>query len=232
MQNHNASNRVKEEKEEEADDDDDQAVKEWSSIQQVSFYLNKAANLPQRTEGEAILFDLIPKDVKRVIDLGTGDGHLLKLLKRQIPNIKAVAVDVSPIMLDAARKYFANDPDVEVIEHNLSNSLPDMGQFDAVISSFVIHHLAHERKRSLYEEIYDIINSGGIFCNLEHVASVSQKQHIHFFNAIGHSIETEDKSDKLLSVEEQLNWLKEIGFVDVDCYWKWLEMALLVGYKT
>jgi SAM-dependent methyltransferase len=228
VQNHNPSNRVKEEEEE----DDDQAVKEWSSIQQVSFYLNKAANLPQRTEGEAILFDLIPKDVKRVIDLGTGDGHLLKLLKKQIPHIKAVAVDVSPIMLDAARKYFANDPDVEVIEHNLSNSLPDMGQFDAVISSFVIHHLAHERKRSLYEEIYDILNSGGIFCNLEHVASVSQKQHIHFFNAIGHSIETEDKSDKLLSMEEQLKWLKEIGFVDVDCYWKWLEMALLVGYKT
>lgn len=201
-------------------------------IQHVSFYLNKAANLPQRTEGEAILFDLIPKDVKRVIDLGTGDGHLLKILKRQIPHIKAVAVDVSPIMLDAARKYFANDSNVEVIEYNLSNPLPDMGQFDAVISSFVIHHLTHERKRSLYEEIYDILNSGGIFCNLEHVASTSLKQHMHFFNAIGHSIETEDKSDKILPVEKQLNWLREIGFVDVDCYWKWLEMGLLVGYKT
>ena len=76
------------------------------------------------------------------------------------------------------------------------------------------------------------LNSGGIFCNLEHVASVSLKQHIHFFKAIGHAIETDDKSDKLLSVEEQLKWLKEIGFVDVDCYWKWLEMALLAGYKT
>ncbi len=220
-----SSNRVEKE-------DDDQSVKEWSSIQQVSFYLNKAANLPQRTEGDAILFDLIPKDVKRVIDLGTGDGHLLKLLKRQIPHIKAVAIDVSPIMLDAARKNFANDPNVEIVEHNLSNPLPDMGRFDAVISSFVIHHLPHERKRSLYQEIYDILNPGGIFCNLEHVASTSQKQHLHFFNAIGHDIETEDKSDKLLSVEEQLKWFREIGFVDVDCYWKWLELALLVGYKT
>ena len=161
-------------------EDDDQSVKEWSSIQQASFYLNKAANLPQRTEGEAILSDLIPKDVKRVIDLGTGDGHLLKLLKRQIPHFKAIALDVSPIMLDSARKYFANDPDVEVIEHNLSNPLPDMGQFDAVISSFVIHHLAHERKRSLYQEIYDMLNSGGIFCNLEHVASVSQTTYTFF----------------------------------------------------
>jgi tRNA (cmo5U34)-methyltransferase len=55
--------------------EDDQSVKEWSSIQHASFYLNKAANVPQRTEGEAVLFDLIRKDVKRVIDLGTGDGH-------------------------------------------------------------------------------------------------------------------------------------------------------------
>ncbi len=107
-----------------------------------------------------------------------------------------------------------------------------MGQFDAVISSLVIHHLAHERKRSLYQEICDMLNSGGIFCNLEHVASVSLKQHIHFFKAIDHDIETEDKSDKLLSAEDQLKLLKEIGFVDLYCYWKWLEMALLVGYKT
>ena len=33
-------------------------------------------------------------------------------------------------------------------------------------------------------------------------------------------------------METQLAWLKEIGFVDADCYWKWLEMALLIGYKS
>jgi hypothetical protein len=50
---------------------------------------------------------------------------------------------------------------------------------------------------------------GGIFCNLEYVASESLKQHIHFFKAIGHAIETEDKSNKLLSAEEQLKWLRK-----------------------
>jgi len=48
---------------------------------------------------------------------------------------------------------------------------------------------------------------------------------------IGEPIEHEDPSDRLLDVHTQLGWLREIGFDDTDCYWKWLEMALLIGVK-
>jgi tRNA (cmo5U34)-methyltransferase len=145
--------------------------------------------------------------------------------------MRGVGIDLSEQMLEAAARRFAGDDRVELIEHNLVRPLPPLGRFDAVVSSMAIHHLEHERKRSLYAEVFDLLEPGGVFANFEHVASPTQRLHVAFFVAIGEPLEHEDPSDRLLDVETQLTWLREIGFDDVDCYWKWLEMALLVGIK-
>jgi tRNA (cmo5U34)-methyltransferase len=70
-----------------------------------------------------------------------------------------------------------------------------------------------------------------VFANFEHVASPTHRMHLAFFAAISEPLEDEDPSDRLLDVETQLEWLREIGFEDVDCYWKWLEMAPLIAVK-
>jgi SAM-dependent methyltransferase len=134
-------------------------------------------------------------------------------------------------MLEAARKRFAADSSVRVVEHNFDQPLPNLGTFDAAISSFAIHHVVHERKRGLYAEVFGLLNNGGVFCNLEHVASPSPRLHEEFLHRIGFTVETEDPSNKLLDLETQLQWLREIGFVDVDCLWKWRELALLAGRR-
>lgn len=208
------------------------SAKEWSNAQNALAYLNVADTLPHRSEGESVLLDHIPQNARRILDLGTGDGRLIRLIKSIRPEIEAVALDISPTMLKSAREHFDNDSTVKVIEHDLSQPLPDLDYFDAVVSSFAIHHLKHERKQSLYEEVYDILNPTGIFCNLEHVASPSVELHIRFLSAIGYTPGKEDKANRLLPMETQLGWLKDLGFVEVDCYWKWLEMALLIGYKA
>jgi len=47
-----------------------------------------------------------------VLDLGTGDGVLLALLKSRWPDVEAVGIDFSAAMLDPARARFAVDAGV------------------------------------------------------------------------------------------------------------------------
>jgi ubiquinone/menaquinone biosynthesis C-methylase UbiE len=203
----------------------------WTSSEHALDYLSRADSIPHRLEGESALLEFIPRAVRRVLDLGTGDGRLLALVKRGHPEATAVAVDFSPAMLEAAQERFHGDSTIAINEHNLDCPLPELGKFDAVVSSFAIHHLTHDRKRTLYGEVYRLLNPGGVFCNLEHVSSPTPELHDEFLQRIGCTKETEDPSNNLLEMETQLGWLREIGFVDVDCSWKWRELALLVGRK-
>jgi tRNA (cmo5U34)-methyltransferase len=203
----------------------------WAVAEHALGYLAEANQIPHRTEGEAALLEQLPKGLNRVLDLGTGDGRLLGLVKVQYPQVQAIAVDFSPTMLEAVQTRFAGDSTVEVVEHNLDLPLPNLGNFDAIVSSFAIHHCSHPRKRSLYAEIFAALQPGGIFCNLEHVSSPTPRLHAQFLYKLGKTVETEDPSNQLLDVETQLGWLRDIGFCEVDCHWKWLEMALLAGIK-
>lgn len=203
----------------------------WTNAAHALDYLARADQIPHRTEGEATLLAHVPQDVQRILDLGTGDGRLLALLKCDRPTTESIALDLSATMVEKARDRFADDPTVTVMAHNMEQPLPDLGQFDAIVSSFAIHHLEDARKYTLYKEVFAALSPGGIFCNLEHVASPSPRLHEQFMTAIGYSVAEEDPTNKLLDMETQLQWFRKIGFVDVDCYWKWLEMALLIGLK-
>ncbi len=140
----------------------------WASTGHARDYLERADSIPHRTEGESALLEFIPHTARRILDLGTGNGRLLALVKTSLAPAEAesVAVDFSPAMLEAAGERFEGDSSVTIVAHNLDLPLPALGKFDAAVSSFAIHHLVHERKRALYAEIYGLLSPGGVFCNL------------------------------------------------------------------
>jgi tRNA (cmo5U34)-methyltransferase len=203
----------------------------WSSAEHALDYLKRADSIPHRVEGEATLLEFLPSYPKRILDLGSGGGRLLGLVRAARPDAEFVAVDFSAAMLATLRERFAKETKVSVVEHDLSNPLPALGKFDAVVSSFAIHHLPHERKRVLYGEIFGVLLPRGVFCNLEHVASATAELHGQFLEKLDIEPDKEDPSNKLLEMQTQLEWLREIGFEDVDCHWKWRELALLAGVR-
>ena len=202
---------------------------EWSSASHALAYLDRQDRVPHRTEGEAVLLEFLPARTGRILDLGCGDGRLAALALLARPGADAVCVDFSPAMLDACRERFAGDGRVTVVGHDLSEPIPDLGPFDVVVSSFAIHHLEHDRKHELYREVFALLPPGGVFLNLEHVTPATERLHSRFLTALGITPDEEDPSNILLDVGTQLAWLREIGFADVDCHWKWLELALIGG---
>ena len=203
-------------------------MNEWRGAEKVADYRSRADAIPHRLEGEAVLVELLPEQVERVLDLGCGDGRLLGNVREARPEALGVGLDFSPPMLEAARERFAEDGAVQFLSHDLAQPLPELGSFDLVVSSFAIHHLEHERKRVLYGEVLALLERGGMFCNLEHVSSPTGRLHVEFLALVG---VPEDPSNRLLDVETQLTWLRELGFGDVDCLWKWRELALLFGRR-
>src|SRR4029453_16053732 len=126
----------------------DFGVNLWDTPAHALEYLAHQDAIPHRTEGEAALLEMLPATITRVLDLGSGDGRLLSLVRLARPGVPAVALDFSETMLDRLCTRFAGDPRVTGMRHDLTQPLPDtLGTFGAIVSCFAIHHVTHARKR-------------------------------------------------------------------------------------
>ena len=199
----------------------------WSDPERVTEYLSR--EIPHRDIAEAMLLEALPERIERFIDLGSGDGRLLALVRDHHPGAHGVGVDLSQPMLDRAAERFADDPLVEMRKQDLADSLTGQMSVDAVVSALAIHHLRDERKRALFCEIHSLLVPGGVFINLDLVASASPESHERFRHAIGRP--QDDPADHLAGLCDQLDWLRQAGFQGVDCHFKWLELALMVARR-
>lgn len=197
--------------------------------------------------------------VENFMDLGCGDGILGAAILGEYPSSRGVLVDFSEPMLEQARGQLKEYSD-QLTFLNLDygdaawvNRMQTQGLFDAIVSGYSIHHQPDARKRPIYEEIFSLLKPGGWFINIEHIASESQLA-VELFN--NHIIEARyaieqknggrktkqeiadiymNRPDKnaniLLSVDTQCDWLREIGYAEVDCYFRIYELAVFGGRR-
>lgn len=199
----------------------------WRDPSQVSWYLERMDRLEARRAGERALLEAVVGAPATVLDLGCGDGRLGQLVADTHASVRqVVSVDRSAAMLEHARARLA-DPRFRLVEHDLAQPIGSLGRYDAIVSGFAIHHLEDDRKQALLGEIAGMLEPGGVFANLEVVASSTPGRHAEFLAAIER--EADDPEDRLAPIGDQLAWMRDAGLVEVECLWRWRGFAVLAG---
>ncbi len=226
-----------------------------------SFLEGVRGGIPLAEEQIAIFRRIILKwkpKIRNFIDLGCGDGILGASIFTINPKAKGSFIDISNKMLETAKMKCKSNVYARFINADFGNpdwpkSIRNRKPFDLIVSGFSIHHQPDKRKKELYSEIYNLLAPEGIFLNLEHVASPSKGieplfddyfiDSLYAYNAKSNSGITREKIMKeyynrpdktaniLCSTETQCDWLRKIGFKDVDCFFKVFELALFGGRK-
>ena len=214
----------------------------------------------ERTEREKSIRDMQVKSVVyaiphpkqqpiRVLDLGAGWGALAAAVLDDRPNATAVCYDASEEMIALGRERGARFAGrIEFVLGPLD--APDWtkrvsGPFDAVISARALHHLTHEQRRRVFREAYSLVRPGGCFINSDSLRAESEtlKQRYRdirqrWINGGRETGPAEPQRVRLPhgahyngSMEEELSWLREAGFRDVDVFWKFTSYAVYGGFR-
>lgn len=197
--------------------------------------------------------------MQNVLDIGCGDGILGHVVLDEYPTARGVFLDFSEPMLEAAKQRlidYSNRVSFVMADYsqpNWINSLENAAPFDVIVSGFSIHHQPDENKKAIYADIFNLLAPDGLFLNMEHVSPITRRveswyndlmidARYAFYKANGKQTTREEIAEAYLNREDsganilapldtQCQWLREIGFTDVDAYFKVFEMALFGGIR-
>jgi len=180
--------------------------------------------------------------VDRVLDLGAGTGMLSAAVARRHPDAALVLLDGAAPMLAQAQRLLAPRR-LTTIVADLREALPD-GPFDAVVSALAIHHLDDADKRDLAARVLGVLRPGGVFVNAEQVRGptewLERSQREGWLQACRREGASEEElagalarmtADRHTDTETQLRWLHELGYADVDCFYKRWQFAVIAGWR-
>jgi tRNA (cmo5U34)-methyltransferase len=188
----------------------------------------------------------------RMLDLGCGDGLMVQELLKVDDSIEATLVDGSPTMLEAAGKRLTHFDRTHFVKASFQDLLmqdPLKDTFCFVVSSLAIHHLVMEQKEALFKYIHHHLDPGGLFLNIDVVLSPTEDLENYYLTLWQEWIEAhaaDSKKTTLLPVPKQykdnsdntpdpllpqLQALENVGFKNVDCYYKYGIFAMFGGTK-
>lgn len=201
--------------------------------------------IPYYHEQNALILDLVAfkhSQSLKVLDLGSGTGVLSYLLLQAFSQATVVAFDLSEKMLKACQQ------NLDLYRERVTFQQGDFAEddlgsdYDVVVSGLAIHHLVHDQKQQLFKRLYNALKPSGLFLDRDIVISPTSQltcQHEQLWRQYmqrngedaEHWFNEYREQDLPASVEDQLQWLKEAGFEEVGCHWRYLNFAIFSGIK-
>ena len=179
------------------------------------------------------------------IDLGCGTGTVAKRLLEKFPSAQVTCLDVSENMIKMAQSKLVAHTSVRFLVGDFG-IVEGSESYDVIVSSLALHHLlTDDDKREFYRSVYSWLRHGGVFYNADLVLGSSiflqnlymEKWRTYMECGVPkHEVdskwmpkyEAEDRPAKLM---DQLTWLSEIGFAEVDVIWKHFNFAVYGGRR-
>ncbi|QGG46750.1 class I SAM-dependent methyltransferase [Heliorestis convoluta] len=184
------------------------------------------------------------KKSPNILDLGAGTGLLSSKIVERYPDARLTLIDLSDKMLEVAKERLQEYENITYIVNDYTKHAYT-SKFDIIVSSLSIHHLSDEEKKKLYQDVYKMTDKGGCFINADQVLGSSPFLEALYVEDWKSKVErsglsTEEikesyerlKLDQMSTLSDQLQWLEEAGFSDVDCLYKYYNFVVLFGRKT
>jgi ubiquinone/menaquinone biosynthesis C-methylase UbiE len=178
-----------------------------------------------------------------IVDLGAGTGLLTMEIYKLYNNAHYMLIDVSNAMLTIAKERFAELSNFEFVEKNYVEGIP-VANCDLICSALSIHHLENTDKLKLYNHIYNTLDKGGCFINLDQFVGTSEEINSlynewwsDYIDSSG--IKPEEKSawierrklDRENTIQETMELLKESGFKHIECIYNFMKFGVIMAIK-
>jgi ubiquinone/menaquinone biosynthesis C-methylase UbiE len=129
----------------------------YDSWRDKSKYYNIITEITQRAIKENIHF--VSKE-KKVLDAGCGTGRNIQLLLN-LGARRVIGVDLTPKLLDFAKKKFKNNKKIELFKHNLEERLPFKNEsFDVIVCCKTLPHISNIKQT--LNEFNRVLKKGGV----------------------------------------------------------------------